>query len=242
MKISVIVPAHNEETHIVVNTYKIIHTLKELNYDYEIIIVDDASNDDTYLLAAKGIDHKKVIILRKIYVQGKGAAIKTGWKFATGDYIAIMDADLQILPKEIKTFFKIMKFYDADVVIGNKKHIYSNIEYPLLRKIVSAGYHILIKILFDLSLRDTQCGFKLFKKQALDLVMDKILVKQFAFDLEILVALKDNNVRVADAPVYVTKSLGTGSVNIKTILETFKDTLAIWYRRQKGYYKNAPRN
>ena len=139
----------------------------------------------------------------------------------------------------IKTFFKIMDLYDADAVIGNKRHTYSNVEYPFIRKIVSAGYYLMVKILFDLPLRDTQAGFKLFRKEALDLVMNKVLVKQFAFDLELLTALRDNNIRVADAPVYVARGMGIGSVSVGTMIETFKDTLAVWWRRQGGYYKNA---
>src|SRR3990167_604416 len=234
MKISVIIPVHNEECCIRKNIDIVTDILKSLGYEYEIIIIDDCSNDDTFL--SLSLD-KSINIYRKVVCQGKGAALKTGWKMATGDYVVFADADLQISPKEIKIFFKIMDLYDADAVIGNKKHAYSNMEYPLVRKIISAGYYLMIKILFDLPLRDTQAGFKLFRKETLDLVMDKVLVKQFAFDLELLIALRDNNIRVADAPVYVAHSLGMGSVSLKTMAETFKDTLAVFYRRVNGWYK-----
>lgn len=236
MKISVIVPVHNEEQYIDKNIDTVVDTLHNLGYEYEIIIIDDCSQDDTYLSLSR---HKDINLFRKVVCQGKGAALKTGWKMATGDYIVFLDADLQISPKEIKTFFKIMEFYDADAVIGNKRHAFSNAEYPFFRKIVSSGYYLIVKVLFDLPLRDTQAGFKLFKKKALDLIMDKVLVKQFAYDLEILVALRDNNIRVVDAPVYVSHPLGIGSVSLKTMFETFKDTLAVFYRRMKGWYKNA---
>jgi len=236
MKISVIIPVHNEECCIRKNIDIVTDTLKSLGYEYEIIIIDDCSADDTFL--SLSLD-KSINIYRKVVCQGKGAALKTGWKMATGDYVVFADADLQISPKEIKTFFKIMDLYDADAVIGNKRHTYSNVEYPFIRKIVSAGYYLMVKILFDLPLRDTQAGFKLFRKEALDLVMNKVLVKQFAFDLELLTALRDNNIRVADAPVYVARGMGIGSVSVGTMIETFKDTLAVWWRRQGGYYKNA---
>jgi glycosyltransferase involved in cell wall biosynthesis len=234
--ISVIIPVHNEEHNIRQNISIISDTLCSLGYKYEIIIIDDCSDDDTYLNIKES---NTIKIFRKVVCQGKGAALKTGWKMATGEYVVFVDADIQISPKEIKTFFKIMDLYDSDVVIGSKRHTYSNVEYSLTRKIVSFGYHLLIKILFDLPLKDTQAGFKLFRKSALDLVMNKILVKQYAFDLEILIALHDNNIRVADAPIYVSLSHNNGSVRLNTILETFKDTLAIFYRRAKGWYKNA---
>ena len=234
MKISVVIPVHNEEHCIEKNIAIVADTLNGLGYEHEIIIIDDCSQDDTFLQLSK---QKNISVFRKVVCQGKGAALKTGWKMATGDYVVFLDADLQISPKEIKTFFKIMEFYDADVVIGNKRHAYSNVEYPFMRKIVSAGYYLIVKILFDLPLRDTQAGFKLFRKEVLDLIMDKILVKRFSFDLEILVALRDNNIRVADAPVYVSRPSGIGSVSIGTMIETFKDTLAVFYRRMKGWYK-----
>ena len=236
--ISVIVPCRNEEEHIVDNIKEIISTLTKLGHEHEIIIVDDCSNDDTYLVSAMELKTEhNVRIFRKVMQQGKGSAIKTGWKFALGDYVAVMDADLQILPAEIETFFKIMNLYGADVVVGNKRHSYSNTDYTFLRKIVSAGYRFLVFALFGLRLRDTQCGFKLFTKEAMDLVMHKILCKQFAFDLELIVALRENNVRIADAPVTVRKSLGRGSVSRKTILDTAQNTLAIWWRKQKKWYR-----
>jgi glycosyltransferase involved in cell wall biosynthesis len=156
---------------------------------------------------------------------------------ATGEYCLVIDADLQIKPIEIKTFIKLLDLYDADVVIGNKRHCYSNVEYPLRRRIVSYCYNLMNRIIFGISLRDTQCGFKLFKKSALDMVMDKVLVKRFAFDLEVMVALHDNKVRIVDAPVYVEKSTSAGSVNAENIFNTLKDTLAVFVRRQKGWYK-----
>ena len=69
------------------------------------------------------------------------------------------------------------------------------------------------------------------------MVMHKILVKRFAFDLELLVALKENNMRVADAPVYVTEPMGTGSVSVDNIINVAKDTMAVWWRKQNGWYK-----
>ena len=233
-KISVIVPTHNDEKYIVQNIAIIKRVLNNLKYDYEIIVVDDCSTDDTNLILQT---IPKIRILHKSVNQGKGSAICTGWKFATGDYCMIIDADLQINPIEISTFMNIMKFYNADVVIGNKQHIYSNSYYSFSRKIVSVGYWLLIKILFGFPLRDTQCGLKLFKKEALDMVMGKILVKKFAFDLEILVALYDNHIRIADAPVLVNSQSNVGSVGVGSILQTLYDTMAVWYRKQKGWYK-----
>ena len=235
-KISVIVPVHNEESYIVNNLEIIRNVLVSLKYEYEILVVDDCSSDDTNLIL-NHLKMKDVKILHKPVNQGKGSAIKTGCKFAIGDLCMVIDADLQIDPIEIKTFINIMDLYNADVVIGNKRHIYSNSAYSFSRKVVSIGYYLLIKALFGFPLRDTQCGLKLFKKHCLDLVLSKVLVKQYAFDLEVLVALHTNHFRIADAPVYVKPQVNGGSVKLGTIIQTFYDTLAVWYRRRKGWYK-----
>lgn len=234
MNISVIIPARNEEERILENLRVIENTMIKLQYDYEILIIDDCSSDDMFLRVLENDDIK---IYRKVVQQGKGAAIKTGLKMAKGEYVVVMDADAQIRVEEIETFFKVMDLYNSDVVIANKRHAFSNVDYSSLRWIISNTYNLLIRVLFGIQLRDTQAGLKLFKKKSLDLVMDKITVKGFAFDLELIVALKENNIRIADAPVYVSKSVGTGSVSLKTISRTFFDTIDVWIKKQKGYYK-----
>lgn len=237
-KISVVIPARNEEGHIVSNIECVCDYLHEhYSTSYEVIVVDDCSSDDTFLVAVENLKHSLVRVYRKTVRQGKGAAIKTGWKFCKGEYIVIMDADLQIKPRELDVFFKHLEFYEADVVIGNKRHIYSNVKYGLKRWVVSNTYNFICRVLFGISLRDTQCGFKLFKKSVLDKVMSKMMVKEFAFDVELMVALKDNNFRIVDAPVFVCKPLGSGSVRAGNIFNVFKDTVAVWFRRMRGWYQ-----
>ena len=167
---------------------------------------------------------------------GKGNAVKEGIKYAQGEYILFIDADLQIPPYEIKSFFRQMELYDADAVIGNKHHPYSNIQYTLWRKIVSLGYRLFIKTLFNLHIKDTQCGFKLFKKEPLLLIMDKLITNRYSTDLEIIIALMENGFRVIDAPIYVKKQVNKGSVSLDSVRVMIIDTLRIWWRKQTGWY------
>jgi glycosyltransferase involved in cell wall biosynthesis len=238
--ISVIIPVFNGEEIIGKSIDTVGSVFNKLGYKYEIIVVNDGSTDDTNLVISMiELLNKNVISYSKPTNQGKGSAIMTGLKIASknSEYVIVMDADLQIQPSEITTFFKIMDLYDADVVIGNKRHSYSNTNYSLLRGIISNGYYFMVWILFQLPLKDTQCGFKLFKKDALNKVMQKLKTKQYAFDLEVLIAMRDRDIRVSDAPVKVRKQTGKGSVNIMTILKTFKDTITIFIRRMTGWYR-----
>ena len=208
-RISVVIPTYKDK----VNKVNITNLFSKLGYVTQVII----SRDDPHI--------------------GKGNAILQGLKLVKEDYIVIMDADLQIDPCDIDTFFNIMKLYNADVVVGNKYHLYSNIEYPIIRKVISFGYRLLIKVLFNLPLRDTQCGFKLFRKSVIDKIMPILKETRYCLDLEMLIVLRKKGIRVADAPVYVRKQDNQGSVNLSNILVTFIDTIRVWVKMIRGDYE-----
>ena len=207
--LSVIIPCYQEK--IVSSEIGLIFT--NLGYDTQVIISTD---EEPHI--------------------GKGNAVKEGIKYAQGEHILFMDADLQIPPYEIKSFFKQMELYDADAVIGNKHHPYSNIQYTLWRKIVSLGYRLFIKTLFNLHIKDTQCGFKLFKKEPLLLISDKLITNRYSTDLEIIIALMENGFRVIDAPIYVKKQVNKGSVSLGSVRVMIIDSLRIWWRKNTGWY------
>ena len=208
-KISVVIPTYKDKINHIYTT----ELFGKLGYVTQIII----SRDDPHI--------------------GKGNAILQGLKLVKEDYVVIMDADLQIDPCDIDTFFNIMDLYNADVVVGNKYHIYSNIEYPLIRKVISFGYRLLVKVLFNLPLRDTQCGFKLFKRSVINKITPVLKETRYCLDLEMLIALRKKGIRVADAPVYVKKQDNVGSINLVNIGITFLDTIKVWVKMLKGDYK-----
>ncbi|MDP8259594.1 MAG: glycosyl transferase, partial [Candidatus Gygaella obscura] len=131
---------------------------------------------------------------------------------------------------QIKTFFDIMELDNADVVIGSKRHPNSVLNYPWHRRLVSSIYFFLVKILFGLPIRDTQTGLKLFKYEVLAKAFPRVLVKKFAFDLELLVNIHHLGYTIAEAPVRVDSKRKFGRIGVNSIMHTFWDTLAIWYR------------
>ena len=223
--ISVIVPVFNEPN--LTRNLKRLH--EELPKDHEIIVVDDGGE------VFKFPDFPKTKFVRKPFNEGKGAAIQAGLQYAEGEYVIILDGDLQI-KSDIKSFLNIMELYDADAVIGNKRHPYSIVHYSPFRWVVSNTYNLLCRVLFGIQLRDTQTGFKLFKREAIEKVMRKVMVKRFAFDLELILALRESGFRVADAPVVVNKT-ESGCASAGNILQTLIDTLAVFYRRSIGWYR-----
>ena len=141
-KISVLIPAFNEEEGIITTINETIKVLNELENDYEVIIVDDGSKDNTYEIVSKNLlnFNGKVKIEKYGKNIGKGYAIKHGFNFVTGDYVLFLDADMDIHPNQINIFLDLMRNNDADIVMGSKRHKNSVVGYPLSRKIYSNIY------------------------------------------------------------------------------------------------------
>ena len=225
-KLSVVVPMYNE-TNIYSNMQEMIKSLDKNFKNYEIILVDDGSTNDCFKQAKK-IKSKKLKVVGYKTNKGKGNALKYGYNFVNGDYVTFIDADLDLHPDQIKGFFDYLD--GADAVIGSKRHKLSQVHYPGYRRVLSWFYQKFIFLLFGLNLRDTQSGIKLFKKELLDIVLPKVLVKKYAFDLELLVNAKKEGFKVNEAPIKLDyKFSGTG-INLKQIYYMLLDTLAIFYR------------
>jgi glycosyltransferase involved in cell wall biosynthesis len=231
-KISVIIPTFNEANNILKTLNETKRVLSKLDYNYEIIVVDDGSKDETVEIIQEKFNPELDRIYIKNYLPnaGKGNAIKFGYQFAEGDFILFMDADLDLHPKQIVKFLNIMDKNEADAVIGSKKSKDSKVNYTLKRRILSNGYYYFIKLLFGLPLRDTQTGFKLFRMNALKVCMPKVSVKKYAFDLELLIILHKNGFKIVECPVEVNQVRKFGGIGIKDILQVFKDTIIIFFR------------
>jgi len=230
-KLSILIPVHNEGERIKHNLAEVRKTLDELGCNYEVIAIDDGSSDDSVrILEELQAGFPNLIINKNHKNFGKGRALKKAFKYARGDLIVWLDADLDLHPFQIKTLYDIMVLNDADVVIGSKMHPNSKVDYPLNRRIISLGYYCFIRLFFKLPCRDTQTGLKLFRRSVLDAVFPRILVKKFAFDLEVLVNAHHLGFKLVEAPIVLDSQRPYGRIGISSIFTTFWDTLAIWYR------------
>lgn len=232
-KVSVIMPVYNEEKCIHSSILETTKALNSFGYDYEIIVVDDGSTDHTYQEATKtSSELDKIKVVKSISNNGKGWALKYGFQFAKGDFVVFLDGDLDLHPRRIETFFKIMRKTDSDVVIGSKRHRLSIIDYPLTRRMLSFFYHLMVGILFRLCITDTQVGIKLWKYEVLEKILPKVLVKKYAFDLELLANARRLGYKVREAPIALNfdRENPWGRIHLKDICKIGTDTLAIFYR------------
>ncbi|MFO7936092.1 MAG: glycosyltransferase [Kiritimatiellia bacterium] len=239
--ISVIMPAFSLEK-VIKHNIEQVYTLLNGNIPFEILPVDDGSCDGTAEAIRQAANlHPDAI--RPVFVKhnsGKGNALKRGFAASRGTHILLLDADLDLSPERISTFFDIMLSENASIVIGSKRHPDSSIDYPWHRRLVSAIYYTLVYILIGLPVSDTQTGMKLFTRRALQWSFDRMLVKAFAFDLEVLSIAHSHGFRVAEAPVLMQFGSKVGCLSWKNIKQVMIDTLAIFYRtRILRYYRSV---
>ena len=226
-KLSVVMPAYNNAD-ISLNLKEAIKALEKVTKEYELILVDDGSPNKLFF-EAKKIDCDRVKVVGYSKNQGKGHAIKYGCGFAKGDYVTFLDSGRDINPEQIKRFIEIMEKEEADIVIGSKKHKDSKLHYPAMRRFMSFVYQIVNRILFNLNVKDTQVGLKLFKGEVIKKIMPLIVVKRFAFDLELLVIATKYKYKIVEAPVTI-KYKFSSTVNPKAVFWMLWDTAAIFYR------------
>ena len=161
---------------------------------------------------------------------GKGWALVRGAQLARGELVLFMDADLDVHPRQLAILHDALVSDGADVVIGSKLHRGSRIAYPWRRRILSLGYYVLVRALFRLPVHDTQTGLKLYRREVLELVVPRLLVKRFAHDLEALVNAHRLGFRIVEVPVVVTQERPFPRVGLRDALLIAWDTAAIFYR------------
>lgn len=244
--ISLIVPAYRQENTIVRDLSRIKDVLDKLRYPSELICVIDGKVDKTFINAqrfAKNYPNVKVIGYETN--KGKGYAVRFGMAESRGDIVGFIDSGMDINPNGLSMLLEHFEWYNADVIIGSKRHPVSKVDYPWQRRILSVGYQILVWVLFGLKVRDTQVGMKFFKRDVLEEVVPRLLVKAYAFDVEILAVsnyLGYN--RIFEAPVDIKLGFGGNSTVtsqrfLRTIFKMLLDTLAIFYRlRILNYYSD----
>jgi len=237
--LSIIVPTYRGGPRIYGNLVKLDHALAAIGEAYEIIVVSDGDSDNT-LNEARRLDAPHVRVCHYTRNMGKGFALRYGVTRSHGEIVTFIDGDGDIDPVQIALYLRIMRENSADVVVGSKRHRDSAVVYPLLRRIYSATYQALLRLLFDLQVRDTQVGLKLFKREVLAAVLPRIVVKRYAFDLELLVVAHHLGFsHIVEAPVRIGQRFSS-TINRHAIMSMLVDTAAIFYRKNVLRYYDHP--
>lgn len=233
--LSVVVPAYNEGKTIKDNLLKICEVIGHEFDDYEVIPVNDGSKDNTHeqiMIAVSDVAScGKIHPVSYEVNRGKGGAIKAGVAAAKGDYIGFLDADLDISADHIVRYYKAILDEKCDVIIGSKMHKESKLKYPFARKLFSWCYFVMLKVLFGLSVLDTQTGVKLYRGNLIKEISPKQRVDGFAFDIEVLALASSMGATIKQMPVNIvfTRNESFGRIKVSDVWKMFTDTWKIWW-------------
>jgi glycosyltransferase involved in cell wall biosynthesis len=234
--VSVVLCAYNEENVIEDTIQSVDIVMDQTGWNYEIIVVDDGSSDHTRKRAAEYVGmshngHLKVIGYEKN--MGKGNAIKTGFVHAKGNFVVVIDSDMDVDPKLIPSYVNALE--NNDIAVASKWHPQSHTTVTLRRKVLSFGFNALSRLFTGIKLSDTQTGLKAFRREVLERMAPKFVVKRYAFDLELIGACNHAGYRIVDLPVDVHIH---SMVSFKDIVRMTFDMFGIAYRlRVLKYYQ-----
>ncbi len=231
--LSLVVPTYHQEKSIVKNITSLEKSLHATGIPYEILVVVDGIVDDTQKKLNK-IQSKHVKVFSYEKNQGKGYAVKYGMLQAKGDVVGFIDGGFDLDPTGILMLLNHMVWYNADIIVGSKLHPVSKVKYPFYRKILSWGYRTITHLLFGFKVKDTQVGLKLFKRKVVHDVFPRLVVKKFAFDVEVLaVSYRMGYKRIYEAPVKLNFR-NTSTIKTSTfwgiISHMLWDTFGVYYR------------
>jgi len=224
--ISIIIPVYNEEANIPSILTHLKSTLSETLLDYELILINDGSTDKTepVLLEEQKLDNRiKVLSYRQN--KGKGHAVKMGVLNSRGDVVCFLDGDLDISPSEIKNYIKELE--GCDLVIASKAHPLSVITAPFIRRMLSKTFSALVRFSVGINIKDTQSGLKVGDGNALRKIFNVMLVKRYAFDVEMLAIASKLDLKIKESPIRITLDC---SFKFREIVNMFIDVMGISYR------------
>lgn len=213
--LSIVIPAYNEEYRLPKTLDYILNYLKDKDYSYEIIVIDDGSADKTKEIVKSYANYPdKIKLIKRNRNHGKGYAIKIGVELAKGKYILYKDADGATPFEEIE---KLMKALEAgnDIAIASRGLKESNVNDLWYRRITGIAFNLLIKLIVINDFKDTQCGFKLFKGECAREIFKRLILVGFSFDVEVLFLAKKLGYKVAEIPV-VWNSIPGSKVSVIT--------------------------
>jgi len=204
-RLSIVIPAYNEEERIGSSLARIVQYLVSQSFTWEIVLVDDGSTDQTAAVARRvsaELGCGCLQIVQHAPNRGKGYAVREGMLRAAGGYVLMCDADLATPIEELAGFWRFVE-EGYDIVIASRPLPQSQLlaRQPLYRELGGRTLNLLIRALAVPGIRDTQCGFKLFRREAVQRIFPICTLDGFGFDIEVLHIAQKFGLRIREVPV-----------------------------------------
>lgn len=237
--ISIVLPCYNEGSRIFKNIEKIYDFLVSKELSLEIIAVNDGSLDNTQKELERIKIKIPIQIINNARNEGKGDAVRHGILASQNEIVMFLDADLGIPIEELEKFLREIK-NGSDLVIASRYVPGLKIKTPVLwyRSIMEKIFRILrMIILDDYEIKDTQCGFKVFRSQAAKEIFSALKTKRFAFDSEVIFLAKKKGYKIKELPITLQNPKKSSIKIIRDSFNMFSDLLKIRINYILGRYK-----
>ena len=238
--LSIVIPAHNEETRLPQTLEQVFAFLKPQSYTSEVIVVENGSSDRTYEVAEEyRRTHPTLRVVRESE-RGKGRAVRRGMLEAAGQYRFMCDADLSMSIDQLNHFLP-PALADADIAIASREAAGAvRHDEPLYRHLGGRLINLTIRLLILPGLQDTQCGFKCFTAAAAEQVFPQQTMPSWSFDIEILYLARRLGLTIREVPIHWRFDAATKLSAVQDALRMVRDIFIIHGNARRGLYDRNP--
>ena len=238
MALSVVIPAYDEALRIGPTLVRINGYLKGRGAPFEIIVVDDGSRDNTKEVVANAMRTMPSIRLVENGInRGKGYSLRNGFLNSRGGLVLFCDADLSTPIEEVEPFIAEVG-RGMDIVIGSRALSGSHIvkRQPLYRMLMGKTFNKFVRLFLIDGIADTQCGFKLLRRDTCGMIVSRLTVERFAYDVELLFLARKYGLRVAELPVMWMNSPDSKVHAVRDSANMFLDLMRVAWDNISGKY------
>jgi glycosyltransferase involved in cell wall biosynthesis len=234
VEFSIVLPAYNEANRLENAVTKVMKALEEFADSYEIIIAEDGSTDGTDKVAA--LVSERYQFVKHLHGEkrlGRGTALKNAFKKASGKILVCMDVDLATDVGQLKSLVNAIKEEGYDFAIGSRMLSESKVERSRTRQLTSKSYNFLVRAMLGSKVKDHQCGFKAFKREALMQLLDAVAAHHWFWDTELLVRAARKGYAIKEIPVEWKSPRETKVRLLKDSFSMAGQVVKLWWRLKR---------
>ena len=238
--LSIIIPAHNEETRLPHTLEQALAFLKTQTYPSEILVVENGSVDRTFEVAQEFAQHHPTLRVIRETERGKGLAVRRGMLEAQGQYRIMCDADLSMSIEQVNRFLP-PHSQNVDVAIGSREAAGAvRFDEPPYRHLGGRAINFAIRVLILPGLQDTKCGFKCFTAAAAEQVFPRQTLGGWSFDIELLYIARRLGLTIREIPIHWRFDPATKLSAVQDALRMVRDIFRIHANARRGDYDRHP--
>ncbi|MHB0871511.1 MAG: dolichyl-phosphate beta-glucosyltransferase [Chloroflexota bacterium] len=234
--LSLVVPAYNEQGRLPATLQKMREFLTHQSFSYEVLVVDDGSQDGTAALVEAATARFHGLRLLREPHRGKGHAVRQGMLAAEGDYVMFCDADFSMPVEEVVRFPEMLSGKRQVAIASREVKGARRIGEPRHRHLMGRVFNLIVRLLAVPGLQDTQCGFKCFTREAAQGIFRTQVIDGFGFDVEVLYVARKMGLGITEVPISWYYSPSSRVDPIRDTLRMFNDVLQVRSNDRRGLY------